>query len=674
MITLVAGGKSAYKVVIAKNATPAEQKAGNELCKYIEQITGIKLDICTDNAPPVSTELVVGNTNRGKIGGFTSKKWLGDAFIIQSKKEKLFFVGENDRGTLYAVYEFLEKYLNCRFYTETFEVIPKQSTILLPKIKDRQIPVFDYRGVHWFQYYPQNISVKRRVNYNHHGYKKIMDEENGGGISYAKDYFVHTFETFLKKSNITLEEHPEYFSLGKDGKRNTYQMCLTNPDVLKMVIRKVREVLIDEPDTKIISVSQNDGGNPCMCESCKKVYAEENDAYSGTLVRFVNAVAKDIKKDYPNVLIDTLAYQYTRKPCKTKLENNVIVRLCTIECCCSHPIANCDIATYLPEDYLNGNSFKHDLITWNKASKKLYIWDYTTNFKHYNMNFPNFDVILDNARFFAEHNVKGLYSQGANFSTHGEFEELRCYLLSKIMWNPYMSKKEYYALMDEFLNDYYGESAKYIREYLDYVENETNARHFSLYGRPDEIFPNTIQKTNVSAHPQDLNYQALKNYKSIDWDRYFDYYGKVIPHKAIEIGYEKFEKALALAKDEAEYKRIDKSKIQVEYLDSYYRLDVKEWKIKTVNKLLDTILSEVEAEDKDALKEEVMQYVRNKVTTEYFEYNKALYERLKQYNITKNQEHGKFLDKAPTLYFDHGPYHWDIPNGYYDGCAKDASF
>ena len=70
------------------------------------------------------------------------------------------------------------------------------------------------------------------------------------------------------------------------------------------------------------------------------------------------------------------------------------------------------------------------------------------------------------------------------------------------------------------------------------------------------------------------------------------------------------------------------------------------------------------------LKEEVMQYIGNKVTAEYVAYNKALYERLKQYDITKNQEHGKFLDKAPALYFDHGPYHWDVPKGYYDGCAK----
>ena len=59
----------------------------------------------------------------------------------------------------------------------------------------------------------------------------------------------------------------------------------------------------------------------------------EEGARPDSLLRFVNAVAADIEDEFPDVAIDTLAYQYTRKPPRTSRPRpNVIVRLCSIEC------------------------------------------------------------------------------------------------------------------------------------------------------------------------------------------------------------------------------------------------------------------------------------------------------------------------------------------------------
>ena len=48
-----------------------------------------------------------------------------------------------------------------------------------------------------------------------------------------------------------------------------------------------------------------------MCDDCVAVYEEEGGHYSGTMLRFVNAIARDVAKDYPNVYIDTFAYLQT---------------------------------------------------------------------------------------------------------------------------------------------------------------------------------------------------------------------------------------------------------------------------------------------------------------------------------------------------------------------------
>jgi hypothetical protein len=180
----------------------------------------------------------------------------------------------------------------------------------------------------------------------------------------------------------------------------------------------------------------------------------------GTLLRFVNAVAEDIAEDYPNVTVDTLAYKYTRKaPSITKPRENVCIRLCSIECHFNHPFTTetCTICS----------AFCNDLVEWSKICENIYVWDYTTDFSYYLSFFPNLHVLRENMRFYAEHNVRGMFCQGNGQGPSGEFGELRAFLLAKLMMYPYMSEEEYNALMDEFLAAYYGGGWTYIREYID---------------------------------------------------------------------------------------------------------------------------------------------------------------------------------------------------------------
>ena len=102
------------------------------------------------------------------------------------------------------------------------------------------------------------------------------------------------------------------------------------------------------------------------------------------------------------------------------------------------------------------------------------------------MPFPNFDSMRDNARFFADHHVKGLFEEGNYNSVSGEFGELRGYLLAKLLWDPYMDESTYRRHMREFCEGYYGPGGDHVMEILDLLQETTADRHIGCGAKPIE--------------------------------------------------------------------------------------------------------------------------------------------------------------------------------------------
>jgi len=174
-------------------------------------------------------------------------------------------------------------------------------------------------------------------------------------------------------------------------------------------------------------------------------------------VRFVNAIAEAVEKEFPDKIIETLAYQYTRHaPKKTKLRHNVIPCLCSIECDFSRPLAT----SPCPDNV----SFLKDVEDWNRQTDCLYVWDYVTDFRCYPHPFPNVYVLQENVKFFRDHGVKMLFEQGACQGRHAGFAELKGWLLAKWMWNPDLPAE---PLIADFFNGYYGKAAPVVRAVFD---------------------------------------------------------------------------------------------------------------------------------------------------------------------------------------------------------------
>ena len=140
----------------------------------------------------------------------------------------------------------------------------------------------------------------------------------------------------------------------------------------------------------------------------------------------LNKVAEAVENEFPDVLVESLAYQYTRKPPKhVKPRPNVCVRLCSIECCFAHPLATCDSEA--------NRTFRDDLQRWAKVSNRLWVWDYVTDFRHYLLPFPNQRVRNDNIKFFVANNVRGIFEQDTYNTPHSELAALGGYITAKFL-------------------------------------------------------------------------------------------------------------------------------------------------------------------------------------------------------------------------------------------------
>jgi len=478
-VTLADKGRSRHRIVVAADAIPSERYAAEELQRCLERLSGVKLHIVTDAEKTTSHEILLGdNTHLRKLRTQIDFDKLGsEGFTLRTYRDHLIIAGGKPRGTLYGVYALLEEKLGVRWFTPELEVVPKMERVKLASLDETFVPPLHYREVYWREVMRDaDFAARHRLNGNSYALK----EKHGGGPAVYFP-FVHSFDALIPPD--LFKDHPEYFPL-IDGKRVSgyVQRCLSNPDVVQIATERVRQWIKEHPDATILSVSQNDTFKECRCDQCKALDDAEGTP-AASLLRFVNTIAEAIEADHPNVRIDTLAYQYTRKPPKTiRPRRNVIVRLCSIECCFAHPLDSCSSE--------ENRRFRDDILAWHPVAPLLYVWDYTPNFAHYEQPFPNFDSLQANVRFFVNHGVKGLFEQGnSSQGGYGEMGPLRAYVLAKLVWNPDTDVQKH---ITEFLNAYYGKAAGNVRAYMELLHRQVREKgfHAHIYDSPKAAYLN----------------------------------------------------------------------------------------------------------------------------------------------------------------------------------------
>ncbi|HPR88076.1 MAG TPA: DUF4838 domain-containing protein [bacterium] len=446
-------GRSPYHIVLPEHPAAAEQRAAGLLQEYLRRSTGAELPIVSDAAADGKKEIRIGAGRRLPAALAALQNQLPeDGFYIGPDGDNIILLGGADRGAVYGAVHFLEKYLGCRKYTPTVEVVPPHRDLTLRITPEIQAPANRFRSIHSrFLRDP--------------GYKEWMRLDDVNDI-YGRGYYVHTFDRLVPRADY-FASHPEYYCW-MNGKRIHDQLCLSHPEVLRLTIAHLRQAMVEQPDRKYWSVSQNDNFSYCQCPDCQKIIEEEGSP-AGPLLRFVNAVAKE----FPDKVISTLAYQFSRPaPRITRPAENVQIVLCTIELNRSKPI----------EADPESQDFVRDIHEWSQRTRNLFIWDYVVQFTNFVSPFPNLHVLQPNLQFFVRNG--GLeHFQQSNGQSGGEMAELKNWLIAKWLWNPDLDGD---SLKKDFLQGYFAAAAPFIGAYLGQLETELmrSGQRLDIYGSP----------------------------------------------------------------------------------------------------------------------------------------------------------------------------------------------
>lgn len=510
-------------------------KAATVLQSYIYKLTDTYIPIYYDIYPlRTPKEILLGGTAR-EIDCYGKEKFADDEYAFKTVDGNLIING-GQRGVLYGVYTFIEKHFGVRYFTKDCERVLYKERIEVGEVEERVNPVFEYREVCDWTGWDPDFSVKSKVN---GAFVRKLRSDDGYGVGFAGGFegLVHTFKYFVPPEKY-YNEHPEYFALMSNGNRNPNGLCMTNDGVFERAMEKAREWLDAEEDPTLISVSANDGEvcdvGVCCCSECRKIY-DRGGNNADLYMYFVNRMARALKKEYPKVQVETLSYGECNEPPKIIMpEENVVIRVCAGGTR-KYPMYEA-IKRYeqTGDKMLEGNVyFAKRIEALEKVTKKIYTWDYPYSYYMLHTHNPCIPYMLGQAKYYADHNVKGVFINGEMEGC--EFTELKFYLISKILFDPYMSEEELDRHTNEFMEGYYGAGWRYIKQYFKSIEE--NSVNYTTNSLPYEIIP---PKKREDGHLDDTFYKNA---------------------------HELFKKAYELADGDGEKRRVKKSWLHVDCCD-----------------------------------------------------------------------------------------------------------
>lgn len=450
--TLFDNGHTTYSIVISELASLSEQTAAKELQYYLNQISGAAFGITNVTNSNLGNQIYIGyNSTVAQLTGNPVPNQNDESFTYQSIGDDIIIYGGSQRGTMYGVFSFLENELGVRWYTAEYTRIPKKKSWTFKSLNHKESPFIQHR----YTMYYRCGDDKTWAAHNKNNFCWNAQHNEYGGLEACRG--VHTLYWLLPED--LFDKHPEYFAL-RDGKRNVKaQRCLSNKNVFEIVKENLLKDIKDNPNYLYYDVSQLDNQLFCECNECRKIEARYGGEHSGLIIWFVNKLADEMAKIYPQKRLTTLAYRYTRRaPKNIKPRENVTIRLCDIECCFAHPLEEC------PEN----KSFVQDFKDWGELTQNIFIWDYIVNFGQYLMPYPNFGVLAENIKTFKKHGATIVLEQGQRQSYGGEFGDLKAWVTARLLWNPEQSTNK---IVKDFINGYYGASAKYIQQYYNMCQS-----------------------------------------------------------------------------------------------------------------------------------------------------------------------------------------------------------
>jgi len=394
-MAIVEKGQAKAVIVTPDKPLRAVAYAAEELQKHVEMVSGARLEIAAESAVPAGARIYLGPCKATAAAGLDVSKLPFNAFIIRLTDAGFFLIGDDSEGpvpatemttragTLFAVYEFLEKQLGVRWLWpgDMGTFAPKRDTIIVAS---------------WDQVHrPHQLNTCVRAH------MEKYNKEDSKGFSSIEAYgrYKREEEAWLTRHRMSMPQsasashapksyaywqrfgatgtHLEYFALLNTGKRETMRgnesgsrvtWCVSQPKLWDQVVADWVEYkdpsgnVTRRADTNdFVQAGENDCPGLCMCEACRAWdepdprfathpywngtlkrpltladralfwghdSAEASPSLSGRYAKFWMKVLERAKKVRPDARLATFAYANTYEaPKQTKLHPDVWVRV-----------------------------------------------------------------------------------------------------------------------------------------------------------------------------------------------------------------------------------------------------------------------------------------------------------------------------------------------------------
>ena len=468
-------------------------------------------------------------------------KDLGDEGFEISSDHQTVTISGAPLGIVFGTFEFLRRFAGCQFsgLGPECEYVPRLKSIEVDVRQLRMKPQLWYRAYQFFYAEPLDLIIKRLDWMVRNGVNYVMftphrddlsatwgatDPTNGMPASAPHFYFTEAWwkekvqPEVLKRGlkldfnhhnlfywlppSLYFKDHPEWYPM-VDGERSArprqLAICSSNEDAVRTVVTNVKQYCRSNPQVKIVGVIVEDGEGMCQCLNCAKddvdptygyafrgyKYPEaENKNKCLRYARLVNRVAREIREEFPDVLIGHAAYDDIQWPPREfQFEPNVVSWVAIYWRDAANPLA--------AESGSPVNRFFYDILQQWKATQKSHVvlYEYYMGMEvQKSLPYPMSDVICRDWPNLKKLGIEGatIQSGSTNHNSYG----LNNLIFARNGWQDRVDHKQ---ALDDFLLGMYGSAAPEIRPIferlvaaLQRVEKEGSAASPLMSGYDDK--------------------------------------------------------------------------------------------------------------------------------------------------------------------------------------------
>jgi len=394
-ITLVEAGAPKVGLVLPGNPEAEETLAAEELCRFIEKMSGAAIP--TVQADAEGTKIYL-----GRAEAFPSLPVASEAadlepeeYLIEGKDGDLCLLGGSARGALWAVYDLLGE-LGCRWYMpgDVGEVVPKRESLQVEGKLRVDGPDFPYRQV-WYSWGGPAPDCGPRLG--------VWARRNR--LAHPLVMHGHNLTNSLPP-DASFEKRPDLYAL-VGGKRQKSQVCTTDPETIRLITQTVIDYFDKNPQALCYSLCPDDNEGFCECDRCLVLDTGEIDKtrekriVTDRYVTFLNQVAEGIQKKHPGKMVSMYAYVcHSTPPVRTEVSPYVVVFFTASVYCGGHGIGDPHCQSRM--------EMKTDLEAWTKACKNVYIYEYDPVPGNAELPWPLFGARTREMPLYREMGIRGI--------------------------------------------------------------------------------------------------------------------------------------------------------------------------------------------------------------------------------------------------------------------------